>query len=1213
MLLLVVSHREHGLPLLVDSHYTWTYGPTLIFILFVALWRQIDFHCKALAPWLVLRKQERAAKENVLLDYISPFQLSSLISAIRNKHSAVVIASFGFLTVKLLALTSTSLISPLSVSLTGPAIDTTYRAFKSAVSNDSVSTPGLFEPAAVYEAYAVSAKGLPYSEGVAADLVHETIDLPSMTRNHNFSLTGEVRALVPKFECQSAPFELNFTQTNSTELHPEAQIKLGFPDCTLRANGEGASTLALNPQSFATPPRQLSPLVQRIDCFQQTSDEAENWQLLTLVDFRYNQTIAPQAQAVELGDVVQATSFSTNAVNGVGVACRSSYKLEQVSITYTSISGLSPVSISIKRTANEKDAKFANLLDSDIGDLTTTALSAGETMFGSFLTNAYEEEYPNTLFKMMASLGDGTYASLLDETRMIETAQTALQQIALQTLNKHLVSDVKMPIQVRISYDERRLVVNTITAAVMISGSSILAICGIMLILIRPHDVTTRNPELLSTAAAALKQSPLMQRMLKQAIAPQQKLKYALQHAKFHIGAGANEKDTDQGIQVYNKLAIPVHGPDDNGSKVGPTETRWFRESTTRRTFLLLSIALPMAAIAALEALQQASDKGHGFVTVARPNKQIISLLPNTLSAAAMLGIATMFNTIEFNISMLAPLRYLQGKVRDPRGDLLTSYLGSTPPKVLFVAFLRQHWSVMLSTSAALIGSVLTIVVSGLYTFETQSSRVPVSLNRLDTFDITWPGSAFNDSTAAVVSSLTESTGLADPAFTYQELAFPRVQHVSSQVLNSSQTPLLQTKIPALRASLDCVALDPSTYNFTSSLNPHLGSSSATFSATMPLPENCQHGGPGGNESTIDFQASFSLRSNTSYIGKLLDLHVGPYDDIFAAAFGELAPHTQPDNPPECPSLAFIYGYADTNDPAKTTADAMVCTQRLDQISTAVTFTPKNMSISVLHPPVTDEALAGPVPNAHQYTVEGKTYTPYRIQQHFDKTFISNDQFRTPGRRCSFWNSDVMPDNALEGSDPPIDAFWQGVLCADPYLPVESLRKSDTGSESEIFTSVQAFYRRYMAKAIDANMRRPINGEGAEADGNAERSLEGVLINSERIVRLVQNNTPKIILQVMLGCMSVLMGMAVWMCRLWEPVVQYNPCTIAGKMVLFAGSRMCDSSVGRGDDAAVLPDSIEEMDEVELRRFWRDIEFKLGWWEGKHGKRRWGIDAVEKG
>ena len=223
-----------------------------------------------------------------------------------------------------------------------------------------------------------------------------------------------------------------------------------------------------------------------------------------------------------------------------------------------------------------------------------------------------------------------------------------------------------------------------------------------------------------------------------------------------------------------------------------------------------------------------------------------------------------------------------------------------------------------------------------------------------------------------------------------------KFRFVASTLHESTQTPLLQTRLPALRAALDCVTLDVSIFNFTSSVNPRIGSLTADFSAIVPLPENCQRGGSGGNESSIEIQETFSLRSNTSYVGKLLDVHVGPFDNVVASSVNEFAPHTQIDNHPGCPSLAFIYGYVDVNNPGVTSAGAMICTQRLDQISTTVTFTSANMSISLLHPPIPDETTATPIPNTPNHTIDGKTYVPYRIQQHFDKTFVSNDQFPHP-------------------------------------------------------------------------------------------------------------------------------------------------------------------------------------------------------------------------
>ena len=74
---------------------------------------------------------------------------------------------------------------------------------------------------------------------------------------------------------------------------------------------------------------------------------------------------------------------------------------------------------------------------------------------------------------------------------------------------------------------------------------------------------------------------------------------------------------------------------------------------------------------------------------------------------------------------------------------------------------------------AAFVGSVLTIIVSGILTLEIVPDDLAVTLNQLDTWNTTWAGSFFNDHGAAVLLSLTESANLSYLASTYNELTFP--------------------------------------------------------------------------------------------------------------------------------------------------------------------------------------------------------------------------------------------------------------------------------------------------------------------------------------------------------------------------------------------------------------------------------------------------------
>jgi hypothetical protein len=62
------STVHNGFALISTNHYSWTYGPTAVLVLVVAVWRQVDYHCKALAPWRALQRGGARAADSLLLD-----------------------------------------------------------------------------------------------------------------------------------------------------------------------------------------------------------------------------------------------------------------------------------------------------------------------------------------------------------------------------------------------------------------------------------------------------------------------------------------------------------------------------------------------------------------------------------------------------------------------------------------------------------------------------------------------------------------------------------------------------------------------------------------------------------------------------------------------------------------------------------------------------------------------------------------------------------------------------------------------------------------------------------------------------------------------------------------------------------------------------------------------------------------------------------------
>ena len=104
------SSGSDGFALITSNHYSWTYGPTAILVAVASLWRQVDFWCKALAPWDELHNGDATVAKSLLLDYISPIQLTSLTRAIRNRHVSVIATILGFTLLKLITIVSTGLL-----------------------------------------------------------------------------------------------------------------------------------------------------------------------------------------------------------------------------------------------------------------------------------------------------------------------------------------------------------------------------------------------------------------------------------------------------------------------------------------------------------------------------------------------------------------------------------------------------------------------------------------------------------------------------------------------------------------------------------------------------------------------------------------------------------------------------------------------------------------------------------------------------------------------------------------------------------------------------------------------------------------------------------------------------------------------------------------------------------------------------------------------
>jgi hypothetical protein len=248
----------------------------------------------------------------------------------------------------------------------------------------------------------------------------------------------------------------------------------------------------------------------------------------------------------------------------------------------------------------------------------------------------------------------------------------------------------------------------------------------------------------------------------------------------------------------------------------------------------------------------------------------------------------------------------------------------------------------------------------------------------------------------------------------------------------------------------------------------------------------------------------------------------------------------------------------------------MLCEQLLQEIQTNVTFNLPDFSISTSQPPVPDESSMRDLPSGSH----GETAFEYRLQSNLYN-------------HLALFNQTEYEFN--NGGREPVDSFFQGVLNGRP--PVDPATLLGPENQADLMDAVQRFYRRYMAQAVSANMRK----SPSSSSSPVKTTLPATLHNPNN-PRLKQNNGSKLALQIVLRVMVVFACLSYWQARI-RHTLPHEPYSIAGLGSLLAGSEMC-----------------EDKEDVKGGAEWMDngVRFRLGWWgdgDGDGGGRRYGVDV----
>ena len=1162
-----IAHR--GFTLITTNHYIWTLGPTAVFIVVISYWRLVDYHSKALSAWAELSKRPSSANRTLLLDYVSPLLPTTFWLASKTGHYAVCLSILGFVIFQIITIASTGLFLRETI-LVGPF----ERGMAQTSQFDTRTNFSLeeYDPGAspFYQAYATMQLGLPLADGLTHELLYETYTPVAGEAKANATYLVQSRAFAPMVKCElmnvSALIDSDDFEGSGPNFYIPLQVH-NTSSWTCPSREIDGDLQITNVAHRLAPPRQLLSSFETRNCKSKDQIVADTGPfLVALTDVRTKQSFNVSTADINVGDLIDPVTWSVSVRKTTGVLCTIDYNMLDVHVMYnTSLSNNQVQSVSPIGVSGQSVLPLVsiNYLTNKLRYASFIANGGATFMFGYDLQGIYTEEPTNTVLTMVAKRANTTLKGLVDRPKVFKQAtEDVLTNMVLQIAQQALIvpssNSTFIPQQAlsQVYYHEDRLVMQWTSALIVVVGIALLIMLTPAIYLLRPDSSLSANPESLSTQAAVLEASGALNKTLQGlATSSEKSTKAAIGEARYQI--------TSDGLTIRacskDEIAIPksTNNPSSVGKKTG------YSPFTLSKIFLGMALISPLIVIGILEGFQRSSDSGTpGIATISTNNTFVISLYSRFLPAVVALIVATMYNSLESQTILLAPYGRLvsdRGSFQD-FGTPLSAYIA---PKAIWMALRRRYWSASLTSMAALVGSVLTIVVSGLYTVDSVPLQQDMVFSQADSFNMSFVQGHQTDGGAAAISSLIESANLSYPLSTYDEMVFPGLSLNST---GSSGTVSLVA--PALRADLSCDELPWELSNTSWGTYAYKNSTPSTtvnFNITVPLPETCHFGSCFGNESFIRPYVSgqgISLGpDNVTYYGTVLDLHTGPVrappgDDTCLTQFNAAgdASENQHINQPGCPSLLVAYGYFEGQDRSKSTWTTLVCKQRVQKVNTSIELGLPDLNILQEPKPTPDESTAEYIGKDSEKTFGWWLSTSIdNSLAMFNKSAIDPVLLDQSGGTSG---SATVADNFYFSN------FFRAAFFGRTPLPLEMLKRNDTEARAEVLDHLNMFYRRYMAQYISANLR--VQPQSSSISQLAKREdaiisgppLTGSFTPDIGVPRLIQHRTPKVILQVLLAFMFVCAVAALSMG--WHhDLVPWNPCTIAGVMVLFGGSKMC--------------------------------------------------------
>lgn len=689
-----VSEKNRGLASPdIQLRLLWTYGPTAFLVVVTVLWRQVDYAAKYIQPWAALAKGPLPAKQTLLLDYITDFQVVALWRSVRLRHITVASTITIFVLIKALTVVSTALFT------------LEYKAFKGVSQPMQVSTifdssAGLpldnIDSRAAIELHGHYKYNMSLPNGTNEQIAYQLFEptsTPTVAENRDYAFNASVDVFrADGWDCETGVLtsELSYNDNSNPDFPRLMSGTSSYYNTTIKL-----SDCEIHNGYLDTPEWFYLENDTHINHGYWSTFQRVNCSNLEPTDPKFKRYLISAAYSSGNG------TNSIELLNSSNTVCRPSYKVQPAYVTILEGGTISDdvVFHGSLRQLDKIDADDVTLAVWTSLKQTSipTGFDSSEFMADTFVGN------------MIRLTPDFKPEMVLNNTWLAEKSRQVYQQTFAQIAHLYLTK-TDGPTNIipgTVTRLQRRLMVSEAPTRIMQAFALLMLVLTVTMFFKIPQNVVPRPVESVAAIAVILARSPSLVEILKNTgHLDLQELQRVLSGHKFTSATTNTTQGKMFSIRTVTGSGTPV--PPATDKKI-----KWNRPLVLHRLAMILTLCLATAILIALEVLYRRSEAEQGIANVTNDSwrRYAWSYTPTLV----LVLLATTFNVLDFELEFADPYHELARGYANASSSLLWDPLRYVTVKTCFRALQHARFALVASSISVILAPFLTIVVSGLF------------------------------------------------------------------------------------------------------------------------------------------------------------------------------------------------------------------------------------------------------------------------------------------------------------------------------------------------------------------------------------------------------------------------------------------------------------------------------------------------------------------